>query len=198
MRRPRVGPVAKVVVFIHGWTGDEHSMELFSRGLPDSDLHIFPRGPFETEGGYGWVSAEAGGFPPMQVFEPACRDLIKEIDIRLAEMKVTGEGLRLVGFSQGGAAAYTLAHLYPERVEQVAVLAGFLPQVDQPADLDALRGIPFYIAHGTRDETIPVMYAKEAVKALQDAGAVVDYCESSTGHKLAAACFTRLTQFLKS
>ena len=88
IRRPLNGPVDQVVILIHGWTGDEYSMDLFSRGLPDHTLQFFPRGPFHAPNGYGWAPAEEGAFPPMQVFAPTCQKLFSEIDIRLSEMRL--------------------------------------------------------------------------------------------------------------
>jgi len=196
VRRPLSGSISKVIVFIHGWTGDEVSMDLFSRGLPENTLQLFPRGPIHAPTGYGWAPAEAGAFPPMQVFAPACRNLLSEIDLRLADIDLENSPLSLVGFSQGGAAVYTLSTLYPERIERAAVLASFLPDVDDKANLLVLKGKPFFVAHGTRDDTIPTDYARQSIDILERAGALVEYCEADVGHKLAANCMKRLTDFL--
>lgn len=196
MRRPLTGPVNRVIVLIHGWTGDEYSMDLFSRGLPVNCLQFFPRGPFQAPGGYGWAPAEAGTFPPMQVFEPTCRNLMTEIELRLGELNVDRNKLSLVGFSQGGAVVYTLTTLYQERIERAAVLAGFLPDLDDEATRSPLKGKPFFVAHGTKDDTIPVSYARQSVEKLELAGASVEYCEAAVGHKLAASCMKRLIEFL--
>ena len=111
-------------------------------------------------------------------------------------MKLERNKLSLAGFSQGGAVVCTLATLYPERTQQAAVLAGYFPHVDDEADLSPLKGKPFFVAHGTKDETIPISYARQSVEKLERAGAAVTYCEAAVGHKLAASCMKRLTEFL--
>jgi phospholipase/carboxylesterase len=195
-RLPETTAPDQVVVFLHGWTGDEHSMEVFSRGLPHTYLLLFPRGPIQAPTGFGWTQSRQGALPEAKSFFAACRALMPEIEPHLTQFGVTGAPIRLVGFSQGGAAACMLTQLYPERIERVAVLAGYLPQPVDPTTMKSLRDKPFYVAHGTRDETIPVDVARRSVAALQFFGADVDYCESDTGHKLAAACFQKLARFL--
>jgi phospholipase/carboxylesterase len=195
MRRPLTGPVNRMIVLIHGWTGDEYSMDLFSRGLPENTLQLFPRGPFQAPTGYGWAPEDAGTFPPMNVFEPTCRNLMAEIEIRLIDLDLANSPLSLVGFSQGGAAVYTISTLYPDRVERAAALASFLPDVDDEANLNLLKGKPFFIAHGARDDTIPVTYARHSAGKLKRAGALVEYCEADVGHKLSAGCMKRLADF---
>ena len=121
---------------------------------------------------------------------------LSEIDLRIADLDLVNCPLSLVGFSQGGAAVYTLSTLYPDRIERAAVLASFLPDVDDEENLLVLKGKPFFVTHGTRDDTIPVAYARQSIGKLERAGAMVEYCEADVGHKLAANCMKRLTDFL--
>jgi phospholipase/carboxylesterase len=190
-------PPARVLVLIHGWTGDERSMEIFTRELPADYLLLFPRGPVQAPGGgFGWAGKDEEGLARYLDLVPTASKLFTEIDLRLADLGLERLPLSLAGFSQGAAMAYTMAILNPQRVERTAALAGFLPAIPLSLDSSGLRGKSFFIAHGTRDETIPVEKAHKAVRFLQDAGAVVDYCESTAGHKLAVSCFNNLAKFL--
>jgi len=191
-------PPARILVMIHGWTGDERSMEIFSRGLPDNYLILFPRGPIEAEGGgYGWVNRpEGAGYSHFLDFVPVAQKLSAEIDRLLAEMGVDHPDLHLAGFSQGAALVYAITLLIPQRIARAAALAGFLPSLPLPFTPHHLQGKPIFIAHGTRDETIPVEKAREAALFLNTAGAQVNFCESSSGHKLAVTCFNQLATFL--
>ena len=75
-------------------------------------------------------------------------------------------------------------------------LAGFLPQGSKNLALaEPLQGKAIYIAHGVRDETVPVAYAREAKEVMVLAGAAVSYCEADIGHKLGAECFNGLADF---
>jgi phospholipase/carboxylesterase len=82
-------------------------------------------------------------------------------------------------------AALTLSA--PELVRGAALLAGFLPE---PALAWAvpgrLAGRRVFIAHGQKDETVPVAAARHARAALTEAGAAVTYGEYPLGHKLSA------------
>ncbi|HMN61516.1 MAG TPA: hypothetical protein PJ988_14180 [Anaerolinea sp.] len=194
--RPKSQPPRRVVAFVHGWTGDEHSMEIFSQGLPDDWWILFPRGPITAPSGYGWAPTRQDAWPPISAFEPACRGLMTEIDLRLTESSTQNLPLSLVGFSQGGAVCHALTLIYPDRIDRTAILAGFLPSLDRPYELSRLAGKPYFLAHGLRDETIPVEVAHESVRLLESAGVDVAYCESNTGHKLALPCLKQLHAFL--
>ena len=80
----------------------------------------------------------------------------------------------------------------------VAGLSGFLPnQFEQYSQSLPIREIPVLLAHGTRDELVPVEKARQAVEQLTRAGARVDYCEDNVGHKLSATCFRSLEVFFQ-
>jgi phospholipase/carboxylesterase len=199
VRPAKLGQPDRVFVWIHGWTGDENSMEIFSRGIPENNYHLFPRGPVQSpSGGYGWVADRTGTAGLLSDYAPAATSLLGEIDLRLREIGLHSPSLTLCGFSQGAAMTYALLLLFPMRIERAAALAGFMPGYPTSLDGSALKSKPVYIAHGTRDETIPVDEARRAASALSGWGADVEYCENSGGHKLPPSCFTQLTRFLLS
>jgi predicted esterase len=57
---------------------------------------------------------------------------------------------------------------------------------------------PFFVAHGTKDELIPLERAVQAVEQLNAAGAQVTFCEAEVGHKLSADCLRGLETFFKA
>jgi predicted esterase len=60
-----------------------------------------------------------------------------------------------------------------------------------------LKDVAVFIAHGTRDQLVPVERARLGVEVLQQAGAIVSYCEHEAGHKLNADCFRSLQLFFQ-
>lgn len=193
-----------VFLLLHGWTGDEKSMWIFSSRLPDNTLMIAPRGIYDTRlGGYGWypqekrigLPAETGEWPHMDEFKPAIDglfELLSSDNFPRADFA----NLHLVGFSQGAALMYALALLHPEKFVDFAGLSGFMPDgAEDVINNHPLGGKRGYVTHGTEDELVPVAKARHAVEVLENAGAKVAYCEEDVGHKLSATCFRGMQEF---
>ena len=203
LRSPSQGSEPRSVTFlIHGWTGDERSMWVFAPRLPRSALLVSPRAPYLSNhpdlSGYSWVERRAGEFSQLPAFDPAL-DAFGGLLEMLAKRYPAADFSRfgLVGFSQGAAFSFAYALRHPQRVTRLAALAGFLP-ANSEMRLGTLARIPVFIAHGTKDETVPVTMAHAAKAALSAAGVDVQYCEADTGHKLGANCFAQLAHFFKS
>ena len=186
------------ILMLHGWTGDEDSMWIFIHRLPREAYIIAPRGLYTTPlGGYGWHPLKSRTWPWVDDFLPA----VEKLSALLTPANFPQADLtrfQLVGFSQGAAMAYAFALLNPHRLVALAGLSGFAP--DGAISLAAgqpLRGVPVFIAHGMRDELVPVDRARRAAELLQEAGGNVTYCEDDVGHKLSADCFRSLEIFLK-
>lgn len=186
-----------VILMMHGWTGDENVMWIFASRLPQNAMLIAPRGIHPAPGGgYGWHAHRSQAWPQVGDFRPSVEQVLKLLDQRYFP-EADFARLKMVGFSQGAALMYTLALLEPQRFQALAGLAGFLPE-DAGAWLAA--GVPFrgkevFVAHGSRDETVPVEKARLAVDFFEKAGALVSYCEDDVGHKLSATCFRSLQLF---
>jgi phospholipase/carboxylesterase len=197
VREPQGEGPHPMVLMMHGWTGDENVMWVFAQRLPENALLVAPRAiyPASGESGYGWEKERTLPWPSVDDFSPATgalSDLLTPANFPSADLN----NLRMVGFSQGAALMYTFGLLYPERVRALAGLAGFLPDGVYPLVRERpLIDKPVFIAHGTRDATVPVERARQSVELLQQAGAEVTYCEDNVGHKLSLTCFKALEKF---
>lgn len=189
-----------VIFLIHGWTGDERSMWVFASRLPKNALLLAPRAPYPSisdgYGGYSWVQQRSSSLSTVADFssgQTLFNDLLTELPKIL---KADYSKFSIIGFSQGAAFSYAYALNHPSRINKLAGLAGFLPEgCKDLATGEPLMGKDVYIAHGSRDETVPVAHAREAKKVMALAGAEVRYCEDDIGHKLGAQCFTQLADF---
>jgi phospholipase/carboxylesterase len=187
-----------VMLLLHGWTGDENVMWIFTPRLDPRYLILAPRGLYPApQGGYGWHPHQDASWPRVEDFRPATAALLDLLSPRNFP-NADFSRLNAMGFSQGAALTYTLALENPERVRALAGLAGFLPEdAESLAQSRPLAGKPVFVAHGTRDERVPVERARQAVEFLQQAGALVSYCEEDVGHKLSAACFRAMENFFE-
>jgi phospholipase/carboxylesterase len=195
---------SRVLLLLHGWTGDENSMWVFTRNIPSSYAIIAPRAPYsapEDKGGYSWREIKPGtwGSPTLDELHLAANSLVSLVDKWQDSVKITSSTFDIVGFSQGAALATTIAALYPSRVDKVAVLSGFIPPgVDSVLRPNRLDDVRFFWAHGTQDELIPVERGRMSIKLLEDAGANVHLCQADVGHKVGKDCRRALDTFLSS
>ncbi len=189
----------RLLLLLHGWTGDENSMWIFARNLPRDYLIMAPRAPYPAQpSGYSWRPMRRGQHqvPGLEDLRPAAGDLISLVDSFGAANHLDIQSFDVIGFSQGAALTNTLALLYPHRIRRAGVLAGFVPA--GAAELLAkhpLDGKRFFVAHGTLDEMVNVEYARQSVHMLQQAGADVLFCEDEVGHRLSAGCLRALEAF---
>ena len=190
---------ARFMLLLHGWTGDENSMWVFTRKLQADMWIAAPRAPHPADrGGYSWRALQPGtwGLPTLSDLKPAADSLVRLVDDVSASIGVDGSQFDVAGFSQGGALTNVLALLYPQRVRKAAVLAGFMPGgVDHLLARRVLADKPFFVAHGTQDDLVPLERAQQSIALLKSAGAQVTFCEAEVGHKVSADCLRGLEAF---
>jgi len=191
----------RLLVLLHGWTGDENSMWVFTRGLSPDYWMIAPRAPHPTDSsGFSWRPLQVSTFgrPSLETLLPAAEGLIKLIDEYSASVKLDASQFDLMGFSQGAAMVNLMGILHPERVRKMGVLAGFVPEgLEELIRQKPLAGKKVFVAHGTQDQMIPIDRARDSMKLLEQAGAQVVYCEDEVGHKLSMNCLRALEAYLK-
>ena len=192
----------RLLVMLHGFTGDENSMWVFARRI-STDYHLMaPRAPHPTEpSGFSWRPSQGGTFgrPSLEMLQPAAEALIHLIDEYADSVKLDASQFDLMGFSQGAAMTNVVGLLYPQRVRKMGVLAGFMPSgLDEQIAQKVLAGRNIFVAHGTQDQMIPVDRARASIELLEQAGAQVTYCEDEVGHKLSANCLSALENYLNN
>lgn len=192
----------RLLVLIHGWTGDENSMWVFTRALSKDYWMIAPRALFPGEpSGFSWRPHQPDTFswPSLEMLKPAAEALIRLIDEYSASVKLDALQFDLMGFSQGAAMVNVMGILYPHRVGKMGVLAGFVPSgLEELITQKPLAGKTIFVAHGSQDQTVPVDHARDSVKLLEQAGAQVTYCEDEVGHKLSINCLRTLENYLST
>lgn len=186
-----------LVVMLHGWGGDESAMWIFKQALPKHVAAVAPRAPLPLNG-EGFVWFEETHLSPASGSLEVALEKMEHFMASLPQLyPVDPTQMVLIGFSQGAfmGNAFTLTH--PFDVVGVASLAGAMP--DMPAvdtHPDLLAGLPIFVAHGLRDNIVPVSAARQTQAAYQKLGADVTYGEYSAAHKMALQAIKDLKTWL--
>jgi len=199
--REAVEKPARLLLMLHGYTGDENSMWVFAKDLPPNLWMIAPRAPHPSEmTGYSWRSHLAGTFgrPSLEQMIPAAEALVRLVDEYQASVGIEAETFDVMGFSQGAAMSNVLTFLYPQRIRKVGILAGFVPGgLEEYAARLPLAGKSVFVTHGTRDEMVPIDRARASMEVLEQAGANLIYCEDEVGHKVSLNCLRALRSYME-
>jgi len=199
--------VTKIGLLLHGWNGDENSMQIFFSDFPDNVGLIAPRAPYPTsENGFTWAPSLTNwafikSAQPSQLSElmTSAAALVENLKTWTSFLNCKVDTFYVAGFSQGGAMALLLGLIYPSIFNKTACLSGFLPQGVE----DELAHLPtssanFLMTHGTMDEIIPVERAIDTYRRLNNLGIEVDYCEDHIGHKIGLECRYKLKSFFSA
>lgn len=192
---------SRLLLLLHGYTGDENSMWVFARDLPKHYWMIAPRAPHPSGAeGYSWRPLPSFDLdkPSLEQLLPAAEALIRLVDEYQSSAGIEANVIDVIGFSQGAAMSNALAFLYPERIRKIGILAGFVPGgLEKYADRRPLEGKTVFVAHGAKDEMVPIERARSSMEILERAGAQIVYCEDDVGHKVSLNCLRVLRSYLE-
>lgn len=195
------GEPAGALILLHGRGADEHDLLPVLDALdPERRLvGLTPGAPLPGPGGgRWWYVVPRVGHPDRATFDATYAQLTAFLDGWLAERGIPWTRVVLGGFSMGCVMSYATG-LGPGRPSPAGILAmsGFIPTVEGwQADLEARRGLPVFITHGTRDPVISVEFGRDARARLEGAGLDVEYHEHAGGHHLDQATLALMTDWL--
>lgn len=124
----------------------------------------------------------------------AAQRALATLDAVVAEFSADPKRVALTGLSLGGAGAWCLAAMQPQRFYRLAVVCGWLdvshlqPELrtvaaPQRVVAERLRGVAVRIFHGAADTVVPRVGSRTMAAALHAAGVAVDYVEyPGVGH----------------
>jgi phospholipase/carboxylesterase len=167
-------------------------------------LMICPQGPLETPigpgaFGYAWYPMSMGGPPDIGAILSSRDKLQIFLDECLARYPIDTKKLVVLGFSQGGVMAYSLALSNPERFAVLAVLSSWLPKELMPelAIKEAVQSLPTLVQHGTQDQMIEVQRARDSVEQLRALRVPLTYREYDMGHEISGKSLSDLSAWLE-
>jgi phospholipase/carboxylesterase len=173
-----------LLVCFHGHGGSEEQiLELAPRLSRRNFICIGLRGPrrmVRRDGrhGFAWDSTNP------------CDAFLEDYVFRAVEQTrrnyhVHSERVYLAGFCEGGAPAYRLGLLFPDRFGGVVALNGAVPRRRGPLfRWPEVRRFPVFIGHGIANARVPLATAREDYRTLFIAGAAVQMSTYPTTHRL--------------
>jgi len=186
-------PGAPLVVLLHGRGQDEDRVDRKIAGLDHSVAWCLPRAPYpmDVDGrdgrrvGYSWYQYTGDAEAFRRSLRVTGDWLNGVIDRAVASTGADASRVAIMGFSQGGYLAGSMALTWPERFVGAGVFGARLKtELLEGAAPDALRSVRLFAAHGTKDESVLPGPARAAVEWLRAAGVAVEHREYPVGHRL--------------
>lgn len=193
-----------LLLLLHGYGSNEEDLFSFAQELPDDYFVISARAPYPLPPyGNAWYAihfdADENKFSDNDEAKDS-RDLIVGfIDELLEKYPIDPAKVALIGFSQGAILSYSVALSFPDKVQRVIALSGYLnPDIlDENFRSNNLSGSKFFISHGTVDQVIPVDWARKAPEFLKGLGINAVYKEYPVGHGVAPQNFYDMKDWLE-
>lgn len=185
-----------LLLLLHGYGSNEADLFSFAEELPENYYIISARAPYDMQyGSYAWYAinfdADQNKFSDNEQARIS-RDLIaKFIDELIQAYPIDSSNVSLIGFSQGSILSYAVALSYPEKVQKVVAMSGYL-NLDIVAEdylKNSFNNLKIFASHGTVDQVIPVEWARKTPAILENLGIAVTYKEYPVGHGVAPQNF---------
>ena len=193
-----------LLLLLHGYGSNDSDLFSFASELPDEYYVISARAPYDLQyGSYAWYAinfdADQNKFSDHDQ-AILSRDLVvKFIEELKIKFPIDSSNITLIGFSQGSILSYSIALSYPNIVQRVGALSGYLnldinSENYQNNDFSNLK---IFASHGTVDQVIPVEWARKTDPILKSLGINSIYKEYPIGHGVSPQNFFDLKDWLQ-
>jgi phospholipase/carboxylesterase len=163
-----------VLILLHGYGSSESDLISLAPRLDKRFLIFSLRAPYETkQGGYCWCRLD---FLPDRQFAYDFNEAIKSRQMILSFIsnacrayKADSNNVFVLGFSQGAMMSFELALSAPSKLRGIIALSGrLMPESNRSsADWTKIRGLGFFIGHGTSDDVVACGDSEKAASILK-------------------------------
>ena len=197
IREPKVkADKNPLLLLLHGYGSNEADLFSFAEELPDEYYVVSARAPYDLQyGSYAWYAinfdADQNKFSDHDQ-AVISRDLVVNfIDELLANYPIDASNVTLIGFSQGSILSYAVALSYPEKIQRVVAMSGYLniEMAKLGYEQNDFSNLKIFSSHGTVDQVVPVEWARKAAPVLLQLGIDVVYKEYPIGHGISPQNF---------
>lgn len=107
-------------------------------------------------------------------------------------------GVYLAGFSQGVSAAFMTGIHNPGKINGILGFSGIFPEESvTEAQIQAAKGLPVFLAHGTRDPALTADASRKTRDTLKRAGYDVAYHEFDGGHEMTPELLEKAAEWIR-
>lgn len=194
---------APLLIMLHGYGSDENDLFSFANELPEEFFIVSAKAPYPMQPfGNAWYAinfhADKGKWNDNEQAK-ASIDLISNfIDEVINNYPVNKNNVTLLGFSQGSILSYAVALTYPNKVQNIVALSGYINDDILPKNLKQqdYSNLDFYCSHGSVDQVIPVDWARQTQPFLNSLNIKNTYSEFPVGHGVAPQNFYEFKNWL--
>ena len=191
-----------LLILLHGYGSNEQDLFSFAEELPEDLLIISAQAPLSMGfGAYAWYSInfddKNGKFSDLK----EAKESIDKIAIFIDEIKkkynTNPDKTFLLGFSQGAILSYSLSFFYPNKIQNVIALSGYINTELLPIDISSDIKTNYYCSHGAVDQVLPVEWARNSKPFLDKLGLNNVYSEYNVGHGVAPQNFYSFKKWIE-
>jgi len=190
-----ISPHTELLLMLHGFGSNEADLFSFANQLPDDLIIISARAPIHLDfGGYAWypIYMDHSGVKISDNLKAAevLEELAIFVDKLLEKYHIQNGKINLLGFSQGAILSYALALNYPDKINNIIALSGYINEDIMPVQekYDHYQHLDFFISHGQYDEIIPIALARKIPPYLAERKIKYTYKEYPMGHEVNMTC----------
>jgi phospholipase/carboxylesterase len=183
-----------LLILLHGYGSNKEDLFSFAEELPDELLIISAQAPYEMGyGGYAWYAINfddvKGKFSDLKQAKTSLDIVAIFIDEIKQKYKTDPDKTFLLGFSQGAILSYSLSFFYPNKVQSVIALSGYINTELLPKEISKEIQTSYYCSHGSVDQVLPIEWARKSKPFLDNLGLQNVYSEYPVGHGVAPQNF---------
>ncbi|AEV31971.1 putative esterase [Owenweeksia hongkongensis DSM 17368] len=193
-----------LLLMLHGFGSHEQDLFGMAPMLNEKCFVVSARAPIDLPwGGYAWYEIDFSNLGEKMNNVPQAKKsmeaILKFIDEVHEAYGTDPENVNLLGFSQGSILSYGLSLSHPEKFQKVIALSGYIMPdiVPEKYNPESLKHLDIFASHGTADEVLPVDWARNAMKVLEQLNISHQYREYAMGHGVSPECFEDLKSWMK-
>ncbi|MBU3011980.1 phospholipase [Polaribacter vadi] len=192
-----------LLILLHGYGSNEQDLFSFAEELPEELLIVSVQAPYEMGyGGYAWYAINFdevnGKFSDLKQAKESIDKIAVFIDDIKTKYNTSTNNTFLLGFSQGAILSYSLSFFYPNKVNYIIALSGYIETKLLPSTISKDVKTDYYCSHGTVDQVLPIDWARKSKPFLDNLGLENVFSEYPVGHGVAPQNFYSFKSWIEN